>query len=155
MAAFPPPPSSLYCEFGLPYCFTSGGGVGAGRRTLLCIEIATRSRTFRPLRNRSQEDKRGLVWFLSMKKPGYLSRYSDRVWARRPGFESRQEQDFSLLHNVKTGSGARPASYPMGTGDSSPRVKRLGRDTDHTSHIKFRGREWLSCISATSYVFMA
>jgi hypothetical protein len=27
-------------------------------------------------------------------------------------------QDFSLLHNVQTGSGAHPASYPRGTGDS-------------------------------------
>jgi hypothetical protein len=28
---------------------------------------------------------------------------------------------FSLLHGVQTGSGAQPASYPMGTGDPSPR----------------------------------
>jgi hypothetical protein len=27
-------------------------------------------------------------------------------------------KDFSLLHNVKTGSEARPASYPIGTGRS-------------------------------------
>jgi hypothetical protein len=28
--------------------------------------------------------------------------------------------DFSLLHVVQTGSGAEPASYPMGTGTSFP-----------------------------------
>jgi hypothetical protein len=31
-------------------------------------------------------------------------------------FESRQGQEFSLLHVVQTGSGARPASYLMGAG---------------------------------------
>jgi hypothetical protein len=37
-------------------------------------------------------------------------------------------QDFSLLHSVQTGSGAHPASYLMGTGDSFPEVKQLGRE---------------------------
>jgi hypothetical protein len=32
----------------------------------------------------------------------------------------RQGQDFSLFHGVETGSGAHPASYPMGTGDLFP-----------------------------------
>jgi hypothetical protein len=31
-------------------------------------------------------------------------------------FESRYGQEFSLLSVVQTGSGARPASYAMGTG---------------------------------------
>jgi hypothetical protein len=36
-------------------------------------------------------------------------------------------QEFSLLHSVQTvGSGARPASYPMGTGDSFPGDKATG-----------------------------
>jgi hypothetical protein len=30
------------------------------------------------------------------------------------------QQDFSLLHVIQTGSGAHPASYPMGTGTSFP-----------------------------------
>jgi hypothetical protein len=34
--------------------------------------------------------------------------------------ESRQDQEFSLLHSVQTGSGAHPASYTMGTGSSFP-----------------------------------
>jgi hypothetical protein len=31
------------------------------------------------------------------------------------GVDSRQEQDFSLVHSIETDSGAHPASYPMGT----------------------------------------
>jgi hypothetical protein len=41
--------------------------------------------------------------------------------------------DFSLLHVVQTGSGADPASYPMGTGALSPGVRRPGREADHSS----------------------
>jgi hypothetical protein len=32
----------------------------------------------------------------------------------------------SLLHVIQTGSGAHPASYPMGTGGSVPRAKATG-----------------------------
>jgi hypothetical protein len=32
--------------------------------------------------------------------------------------DSRQGRDVSLLHNVQTGSGTHPASYPMSTGAS-------------------------------------
>jgi hypothetical protein len=34
-----------------------------------------------------------------------------------PGFNSRQAQDSSLLHGIQTGSGAHPASCPVGPGD--------------------------------------
>jgi hypothetical protein len=41
--------------------------------------------------------------------------------------------DFSSSPCVQTGSGAHPASYPMGTGGSFPGGKaRPGRDTDHS-----------------------
>jgi hypothetical protein len=33
---------------------------------------------------------------------------------------------------VQIGSGAHPATYPMGTGVSSPEVKRSGREADHS-----------------------
>jgi hypothetical protein len=36
--------------------------------------------------------------------------------------------NFSLRHRVQTGSGARPASYPTGTGGFSLGVKRQGRE---------------------------
>jgi hypothetical protein len=38
----------------------------------------------------------------------------------------------SLLQSVQTGSGAHPASYPIGTGDSFPGVKRPGREADYS-----------------------
>jgi hypothetical protein len=34
--------------------------------------------------------------------------------------------NFSLHHRVQNGSGTDPASYPMGTGNSSPGVKAAG-----------------------------
>jgi hypothetical protein len=40
--------------------------------------------------------------------------------------------DFSLHDRVQTGSGAPPASYPVGTWGSFPGVKRPGRETDHS-----------------------
>jgi hypothetical protein len=42
-------------------------------------------------------------------------------------------EDFSSSLYVQTGSGAHPASYPMGTGGSFPGGKgRPGRDADHS-----------------------
>jgi hypothetical protein len=41
-------------------------------------------------------------------------------------FLFRFGQEFPLLHNVQTGSGAHPASYPMDTGDSSLGGKAAG-----------------------------
>jgi hypothetical protein len=41
--------------------------------------------------------------------------------------------DFSLLHSIKTGFGAHPASYPVGTGALSPEIKRPRHEADHSS----------------------
>jgi hypothetical protein len=42
-------------------------------------------------------------------------------------------RDFSSSLYVQTGSGAHPASYPMGTGDPFPGGKaRPGRDANHS-----------------------
>jgi hypothetical protein len=42
-------------------------------------------------------------------------------------------EDFSSNPCVQTGSGAHPASYPMGTGGPFPGGKaQLGRDADHS-----------------------
>jgi hypothetical protein len=54
----------------------------------------------------------------------------DGLLAGRPGLDFRQGQDVSLLHNVQTGSGAHPASYPMSTGGFSPEVLRSGREAE-------------------------
>jgi hypothetical protein len=43
--------------------------------------------------------------------------------------------NFSLHHRVQYGSGAHPASYPVGTRSSFTRgggIKRLGRKADHS-----------------------
>jgi hypothetical protein len=42
--------------------------------------------------------------------------------------------DFSLPYSVQTGSGALPASYPMGTRALSPGIKRPKRD-DHSNPV--------------------
>jgi hypothetical protein len=39
---------------------------------------------------------------------------------------------FSLHYRVQNGSGAQPASYPMGTRGSFPWVKRPEREADHS-----------------------
>jgi hypothetical protein len=45
-------------------------------------------------------------------------------------------KDFCSILSVQTGSGAHPASYPMGTGGPFPGGKaRSGRDADHTPHL--------------------
>jgi hypothetical protein len=41
-------------------------------------------------------------------------------------------EHFSLHHRVQNGSGAYPASYPMGTGDFSLGINRPGREADHS-----------------------
>jgi hypothetical protein len=50
-------------------------------------------------------------------EPGQRSGYSDWLRAGRPrsGSSSPGSQEFYLLHIVQTGSGAHPASYPIGT----------------------------------------
>jgi hypothetical protein len=40
--------------------------------------------------------------------------------------------DYFLIHSVQTGSCAHPTSYRMNTRDLSVRVKRLGREADHS-----------------------
>jgi hypothetical protein len=42
-------------------------------------------------------------------------------------------RNYRLLEGVQTGSGAHPASYPMGTGALSPGVKRPSREAEHSS----------------------
>jgi hypothetical protein len=45
---------------------------------------------------------------------------------------SRPGRVKNYLHVVQTGSGAHPASYPVGTGGASPGVKRPGSEADHS-----------------------
>jgi hypothetical protein len=59
--------------------------------------------------------------FLSLLYPWRL----DWLRAGQPGLDSRQGQDVSLIHNLQTGSGAHPASYPVSTGGSFSGAKNL------------------------------
>jgi hypothetical protein len=61
--------------------------------------------------------------FLSLLCPWHL----DGLQAVQPGLDSRQGHDVSRLHNVQTGSGARPASYPVSTGGSFSGGKNLNK----------------------------
>jgi hypothetical protein len=60
-----------------------------------------------------------------------ISGQSVQRWARGwtvgvLGFDSRGAGNFSLHHRVQNGSGAHPASYPMGTRSSFPGGKAAG-----------------------------
>jgi hypothetical protein len=46
--------------------------------------------------------------------------------------ESLWRQEFSIIHDIQTGFGARLVSYPMSTGGSFPEVKRPGREGNHS-----------------------
>jgi hypothetical protein len=71
----------------------------------------------------------------------YMSRGSSSSKVSDYGLDDRAievrsptgEEDFSSSPCVQTGSGAHPASYPMGTGGSFPGGKaRPGSDADHS-----------------------
>jgi hypothetical protein len=49
------------------------------------------------------------------------------------GFDSRQRQDFSLLHVFQTGCETHPASYPMSTGGNFLGLRRPVLETDHST----------------------
>jgi hypothetical protein len=51
--------------------------------------------------------------------------------------------NFSLHHRVQNGSGAHPASNPMGTKGSFPGVKRPGREADHSPPSSDEVKEWV------------
>jgi hypothetical protein len=64
--------------------------------------------------------------------------------------------NFSLHHRVQNGSGAHPASYPMRTRGSFPgRVKRPGREADHSPHLVPRPKNEWSYTSTSQYASMA
>jgi len=54
----------------------------------------------------------------------------------------------------QTGSGAHPASYPVGTADSYPRVKRPGREAEQSPPSSAEVKNTCSSASTPKYVFM-
>jgi hypothetical protein len=63
--------------------------------------------------------------------------------------------NFFLHHRVQNGSGAHPASYPMGTRGSSPRVKRPGCEADHSPPSSAEVKNAWSYTSTPQYTSMA
>jgi hypothetical protein len=56
--------------------------------------------------------------------------------------------DFCRLHSIRTGSGAHPASYPVGTG-FPPGIKRLKREANYSLSSSVEVK------NAGTYVFTA
>ena len=79
--------------------------------------------------NRRQGREISFFTVSEQRGPGYLSRYSDSLRARRSGDRNLVEARFSAP--VPTGPETHPASYTMDTA-SFPGVKRLGRGVDET-----------------------
>jgi hypothetical protein len=52
--------------------------------------------------------------------------------------------NFSLHHRVQNGSGAHPASYPVGIGGSFRGVKRPGREADYSPPSSVEVNEWVA-----------
>jgi hypothetical protein len=63
--------------------------------------------------------------------------------------------NLSLRHRVQNGSGAYPASCPMGTRDSFPGVKWQGREADNSPSSSAEVQNAWSYTSTPQYVFMA
>jgi hypothetical protein len=65
--------------------------------------------------------------------------------------------NFSLYHRVQNGSGAHPASYPMGTRVSFPGCKAAGREADHSPPCSAGGGQRMrgAVPPLPQYAFMA
>jgi hypothetical protein len=67
-------------------------------------------------------------------------------------FKSWYGQEFSLLHDIQTGSGAHPASYRMRTWAVFPGVTWLGREADDSTNTRVK-KMWIY-IFIPPYAFM-
>jgi hypothetical protein len=92
--------------------FVEGGGVSGCRRKGLLYDTHTHTQT-----------TQGFTFAWRLQYCDLSCRMnSDGI---RPGFDSRQAQDFSVFYSIEPGSGAHKVSYPVGTGDDfPPGVKR-------------------------------
>jgi hypothetical protein len=70
------------------------------------------------------------------------------------GLDDRLGQEFSLLNVVQTGSGAYPASYPMGTGGFFPGGKAAGCEADHSPPTTAEVKKMWIYTSTPPYAFM-
>jgi hypothetical protein len=70
-------------------------------------------------------------------------------------FESREGQEFSLLHVVQTGAGAPPISLSNRQRGLSPGVKRQGREADHSPPTSAEVKKMWIYTSTPPYNLMA
>jgi hypothetical protein len=81
------------------------------------------------------------------------SRYSDRLRARRPGFDSRQRQEL-FLYSTESKPALGPTEPPIQwvPGTISPEVKRPGREADHSppSSTQVKNGEAIPALPYTS-----
>jgi hypothetical protein len=79
-----------------------------------------------------------------------------RLRAGRPWFAYwRRGRSSSLRHRVNKGSGVHKASYPMGTAGYFPRVKRPGREANHSPPSSAEVKSVWPYTSNPPFVFMA
>jgi len=70
-------------------------------------------------------------------------------------YKSTKVNHVTFIPRAQTGSGAHPASYPMGTRGLSLGVKRPGRESDHSSPSSAEAKIAWSYTSTPQYAFSA
>jgi hypothetical protein len=78
----------------------------------------------------------------------YFARLGSGLFPFRINYEIKNHID-------KTGSGAHPTSYTMGTRGSFPGVKRPGREADHSPTTSAEVKKIWIYTSTPPYAFMA
>jgi hypothetical protein len=93
------------------------------------------------------------IYLFKVGKRGSSVSTVNRLRARRPEFKSRQWQRWS--HRFQTGSGAHPASCPMGTWGSYPRSRTTGSWSWPLTPSSAEVNNARSYASTPQYVFIA
>jgi hypothetical protein len=83
-----------------------------------------------------------------------ISQYSHMLRARRPRFDSLQEQEIFVVSSVLTGFGAHPASYPVDTEGLYPGIERQGREAGHSPPCSAEVKNGGTVPPLPPYVFM-
>jgi hypothetical protein len=88
----------------------------------------------------------------------WLSRYSDRLWAGRQRVRSLcagRGQGFSLNHAFHVGSGVTQPTIQCVPGEISSRIRRPGREADHSPLTSAKLKNIWIYTSTPPYIFMA
>jgi hypothetical protein len=77
-----------------------------------------------------------------------------RLTGRTPGFNSWQKKEIFVFYTTSTQALTPTVSYPVGIGPVSSRLKRLGREADHSLPHSAQVKN-VETITSTPYVFVA